>query len=86
MIAFNEGHEPDSNLRITKGELESLVKALIGEDPYAIGSCHGGLSPTSLVEIIKYLMFTEENDSIQIIIDKEVDGYHLALTIDKKDK
>ena len=43
------------------------------------------LSPASLIEIIKYLMFTEDNDSIQVIIDKELDGYHLALTVDKKE-
>tara|TARA_R110000824_G_scaffold265390_1_gene454251 strand:- start:3424 stop:3687 length:264 start_codon:yes stop_codon:yes gene_type:complete len=85
MIAFNDGYEPQSSSKMSKSELESLVKALMGADPYYNGSYHGGLSPASLIEIIKYLMFTEDNDSIQVIIDKELDGYHLALTVDKKE-
>lgn len=85
MISFNEGYEPENYSKMPKSELESLIKALMGADPYYNGSYHGGLSPASLIEIIKYLMFTEDNDSIQVIIDKELDGYHLALTVDKKE-
>ena len=85
MISFNDGYEPQGSSKMSKRELESLIKALMGADPYYNGSYHGGLSPTSLIEIIKYLMFTEDNDSIQVIIDKELDGYHLALTVDKKE-
>jgi hypothetical protein len=85
MICFKKGHSPDKNLHLSAEKMESLVKAIIGADPYYAGSYHGGLHPDAITEIIKHLMFVDKNESVQIIIDKEVDGYHLALTVDKKE-
>ena len=54
------------------------------KNPYSIGSLHGGLGTSNIKEIINYLMYTENNDSIQITINKELDEYHLSITIDNK--
>ena len=85
MICFKKGHSPDKKFYVSAEKMESLVKAIIGSDPYYAGSYHGGLHPDAITEIIKHLMFVDKNESVQIIIDKEVDGYHLALTVDKKE-
>ena len=85
MICFNKGHSPDEKFHLSAKKIEALVKALSGADPYYPGSYHEGLHPDGITEVIKRLMFVEDNESVQIIIDKEVDGYHLALTIDKKE-
>jgi hypothetical protein len=55
------------------------------KNPYSVGSAHRALSLSNVKEIINYLMYTENNDSIQITIDKELDGYHLSLTVNKKE-
>ena len=85
MICFKRGHTPEDDFELSDKHLEALVKAISGADPYYSGSHHGGLHPDAITEIIKHLMFVDKNESIQIIIDKEVDGYHLALTVDKKE-
>jgi hypothetical protein len=86
MISFSRGRSPsEEGVSISPKQLEALVKAIAGSDPYYAGSYHAGLPPDAITEIIKHLMFVDKNESVQIIIDKEVDGYHLALTIDKKE-
>ena len=78
MICFKKGHAPEDKLELSVKHLEALVKAIAGTDSYYPGSYHGGLHPDAITEIIKHLMFVDK-------IDKEADGYHLALTIDKKE-
>lgn len=85
MISLNKGRWPDRKTDLNAKHFKALVKALSGADPYYSGSYHGGLHPDAITEIIKHLMFKDGNESVQIIIDKEVDGYHLGLTIDKKE-
>lgn len=85
MIFLNKGRCPDRKTDLNVKHFKALVKALSGADPYYSGSYHGGLHADGITEIIKHLMFVEDNESVQIIIDKEVDGYHLALTVDKKE-
>lgn len=85
MICFKKGYAPEDKLELSVKHLEALVKAIAGTDSYYPGSYHGGLHPDAITEIIKHLMFVDKNESVQIIIDKEADGYHLALTIDKKE-
>jgi hypothetical protein len=85
MIAFNKDYDPDREIPLSQAQLKKLIKSIIGASPYTVGAHHGGLSPTQITQIISFLMYKEGHESIQIIIDKEIDGYHLALTIDKTD-
>ena len=85
MIAFNKDYDPEREIPLSQTQLKKLIQSIIGTSPYAIGAHHGGLSPSQITQIISFLMYKEGHESIQIIIDKEVDGYHLALTIDKTD-
>ena len=85
MICFKKGHAPEDKLELSVKHLEALVKAIAGTDSYYPGSYHGALHPEPITEISKQLMFVDKNESVQIIIDKEADGYHLALTIEKKE-
>ena len=83
MIAFNKNHDPDGEMPLSKSELKKLIQSIMGASAYDIGTRHVGLSPTQITQVISFLMYKENHDSIQIIIDKELDGYHLSLTIDK---
>jgi len=86
MISFRKGYQPEEYFKLTKADIKKLADAIVGKDPLYEGSYHSGLNPIHITEIIKHLMYVEKNKSIQIIIDKELDGFHLAITIDKKDK
>jgi len=85
MISFAEGWSSKSSI---KEDLKQMIAdILINKDKlYKVGSSHGGLHPTQVQDIIAYLMFQEENSSVQFTVSNEVDGYHLTLTIDKKQK
>ena len=83
MINFAEGWGYD-HLLMNKSEIKELIKEIMSSKPYSIGSHHGNLSLTNVKEIINYLMYTENNDSIQITIDKESNKYHLSIMIDNK--
>ena len=83
MIAFNKDYDPEREVPLSKTQLKKLIQSIIGSAPYSIGSQHEGLSPAQITQIISFLMYKEGHDSIQVIIDKELDGYHLSLTIDK---
>ena len=85
MISFAEGGF-DENTPPSSANLKKLIQAILSNDPFAIGSYHGELNNQNIAEIISYLMYTQNHSSIQIIIDKEANGYHLGLTIDKKEK
>tara|TARA_R110002167_G_scaffold38405_2_gene119596 strand:+ start:175 stop:444 length:270 start_codon:yes stop_codon:yes gene_type:complete len=85
MINFAEGWSPENEyLQMSKSEIKELIKELINSNPYSVGSFHGDLSLTNVKEIINYLMYTQNNDSIQITIDKESNKYHLSIMIDSK--
>lgn len=86
MIAFREGHDPNDPYNIPAENLEKLIKALLSNDSFYEGSFHEGLSPTQIEQIISYLMYTKEHECVHLIINKEADGYHLNLTIDKTQK
>ena len=83
MINFAEGWG-NSYLRMNKSEIKELIEELMSNNPYSVGSFHGGLSLINVKELINYLMYTENNDSIQITIDKESNKYHLSIMIDSK--
>ena len=86
MISLPEGTGGGRSDMISSPKgLEKLVKAILEDDPYAEASRHDGLSLSHLSEIITFLMYVENNKCLQVIIEKESDGYHLSLTIDKKE-
>ena len=86
MISFAEGSEGGRDIELSSSQLKKLVDAVMKGDPFAEGSRHGGLHPDYIKEIVNHLMFVEENHSIYIIVDKEADGFHLSVTIDRKEK
>lgn len=84
MIAFNKGYELSS---FTSGDLkEILAKILANKGKFNKGTTFGGLHPDQIQDIIAFLMFQESNRSVQFTVSLEDDGYHLTLTIDKKQK
>lgn len=86
MINFSDGYGGSENINLNKKALKKIIEKILEEDPYPESSSHAGLHPEHIKEIVNYLMFVDDNESIQISIDKELDGYHLALTIDRKNK
>ena len=86
MISFIEGDYSEGRAVMSMAKIKKLVSEVMENNPFAEGTLHGGLHADHIKEIVNHLMFVEGNSSIQIIIDKEVDGYHLSLTVDKKEK
>ena len=85
MIAFEDSDE--SNIpHIDRDKYIELLTTILGEDPFPIGSYHGALSADFISEIISYIMFAQGNNSLNLIIEKEADGYHIGITIDRKNK
>ena len=86
MISFaeGEGNWSSDKLKLTQAQIKKLISAIVNESDYKENSQYGGLNSRHIKEIIDYLMFVENNNSIYIIIDKQKDGYHLSLTIDQK--
>ena len=71
---------------MSKSEIKELIKDIMKKNPYAVHATHGGLGLDQIKEIISYLMYVEDNSSVEITIDKEFDEYHLSLTVNKKEK
>ena len=86
MISFRKGFEPNKEYTISSEKIKKLVEAIMGKDLFYAGSHHENLTPVQILEIIKHLMYVDGNNSLQLIIDKDKDGYHLSLTVDKKGK
>jgi hypothetical protein len=85
MIAFNKGWSPSS---FTSEDLKEILTDILSNKHKLHGSgvkC-GGLSPAQIQDIIAYLIYQEENSSIQFTVSVEEDNYHLSLSIDKKEK
>ena len=84
MINFSDGWSPSDakNIHISKEQIAELVKAIVeNKNKHSVGSYHGDLSLEHIKEIINYLMYADKNDCIELLIEKENDGYHLALTV-----
>ena len=86
MISFADGSEGGHNIKLSKSQIKKLVDAVMETNPFGEGSRHGGLHPDHIKEIVNHIMFVENNSSVYIIVDKESDGFHLSLTIDRKEK
>jgi len=86
MIAFHQGYSPEDSYEIPHKQLKKLLKALLSKDSFYEGSFHPGLSPTQIEQIISYLMYTKDHKAVHLILNKELDGYHLSLTVDKIEK
>jgi|TARA_B110000495_G_C22559169_1_gene337549 hypothetical protein len=86
MINFADGYGGDDYVNLNKKAIKKIIQKILEEDPYPESSSHGGLNPEHIRDIVDYLMYVDNYESIQISIDKELDGYHLALTIDRKNK
>lgn len=86
MIAFSDKGNPNDPPDFPKEKYLELLKAILQTDSFYTGSYHGGLSPQQLGEILANIMYAQNYKSLRVTIEKEADGYHLGLTIDKKDK
>jgi hypothetical protein len=81
MIKINEDYSEYKD----QSELKQIVNDIIDlMGDYPKGSVHGGLSPVAIEKIIAYLMYSENNQSIDLNITKAEDEYHLNLTIKNK--
>ena len=86
MIAFKKGHSPDGFENVPQEKYMELLKAVLKQDPFYAGSYHQGLSPQQLGEMLGHIMYVQKYKTVHFILDKEDNGYHLGLTIDKKEK
>jgi len=83
MISFNSDNEPPPS---SQEELKNLINETMEKfGVYSVGSTHGGLSPTSIQDIISFIMYSEDCSNLNITISKAEDDYHLNLSINKKD-
>ena len=82
MIAFNKGfEEPD----IPSG-YKKLLKAILTDNPYQEGTSSGGLEVNNIGDIIQYLLYAEKCKSVNFTVSVGDDGYHLNMSINKKEK
>ena len=82
MISFNNDNEPPPS---SQEELKSLINETMEKfGAYSTGSTHGGLSPSSIQDIIAFIMYTEDCRYLNITIGKSQDDYHLNLSINEK--
>ena len=82
MINFSEGHHEYGS----QEELKQMINKIIDElGPYSEGSTHGGLSPSSIQDIISYILYQENNSSVTFKINKDIDDYHLSLEVINKE-
>ena len=86
MISFNQDYEPDKGKYFSTDKIKELLAAVLGTDPFHIGSQHESLQPVFIAEIISFIMYKQNHKSLHLIVNKEADGYHLSLTIDQKKK
>ena len=88
MIAFNDGADSGDVPQepISLQNYMELLKAVLGTDPFPPGSYHSGLSPAELGQLLGNIMYTGGYGAVHFIIERESNGHHLALTIDKKEK
>ena len=88
MINFADGWSPsDGKIAISKKDLKKLVKKLMtlkDNEEYDEASYHGGLNPSHVTEIIKYILYTQEYKGVDMRVQVEEDGYHLGVLIAKK--
>lgn len=77
MIAFRK--EEDSNKK--KQAYKKLLEILSGEEEYYNGSFLQGSDLTELVQIVYKTLFDQNNNSIQLIIDKNPNN-SIDITID----
>ena len=81
MIKINEDYSEYKD----QSELKQIVNDIIDlMGDYPKGSVHGGLSPVAIEKINAYLMYSENNESIDLNITKAEDEYHHNLTIKNK--
>lgn len=81
MINFSEGHHEYGS----QEELKQMINEIIDElGAYTEGSTHGGLSPSSIQDIISYVLYQENNTSVTFKINKDIDDYHLSLEVINK--
>lgn len=86
MISFSDGNSPNDPPDFPKDKYLELIKAIFQTDPFYTGSYHGSLSPQQVGEILANIMYAQNYQSLDLTLEKEADGYHLGLTINKKDK
>lgn len=82
MINFSEGHHEYGS----QEELKQMVNGIIDKlGAYTEGSVHGGLSPSSIQDIISCVLYQENHNSVTFKINKDIDDYHLSLEIIQKE-
>ena len=86
MISFNKDYEPEKGQYFSTDKIKELMDAVLGTDPFYGGSYHDSLQPAFIAEIISFIMYQQNHKSLHLIVNKETDGYHLSVTIDKKEK
>lgn len=77
MISFRK--KDDSNKM--QDAYNKLMQILSGEEEYYNGSFHEGSDLTELVQIVYKTLFDQNNNSIQLIIDKNPNN-SIDITID----
>ena len=82
MICLNKEFEEES---ILIGYKKLLAKVL-SEDLYKEGTSCGGLSADYIGEMIKHILYIEKCNKVDFSVSVEEDGYHLNVTINKKEK
>ena len=92
MINFNDGWSPrdfssnkKSNIQLTKSQIKKIIQKLMeSSSKFSEGSYHGGLNPSHVTEIIKYILYTESRSFVDVKILVESDGYHLGVLIKER--
>tara|TARA_R100000008_G_C3525857_1_gene136532 strand:- start:67 stop:315 length:249 start_codon:yes stop_codon:yes gene_type:complete len=82
MISLNKEFEEENILSGYK----KLLEAIFDADPYKVGNSYSGLNAEHITEIIKHILYAEKCNKVDFSVSLDDDGYHLTVTIDKKEK
>ena len=82
MISFADGHGSEDEVDLEA--LKQLLKNIADDGLYTAASKKEDLHPTDISKIISYLMYVQNNQRVELTVEKELDD-SLSLIIERKE-
>ena len=82
MISFADGYESEDEVNLEA--LKQLLKNIADDGLYTAASKKEDLYPTDISKIISYLMYVQNNQRVELTVEKELDD-SLSLIIERKE-
>lgn len=82
MISFADGHGSEDEVDLEA--LKQLLKNIADDGLYTAASKKEDLYPADISKIISYLMYVQNNQRVELTVEKELDD-SLSLIIERKE-